>query len=559
VCLLVVYLLASAGLQLFIPQIVRSFIDRGVGGAPVHDLARLGFAYLGLSILIQVLTTASTYASADIGWRATNRLRVDLLRHALSLDMAYHQKAMPGQMIERVDGDVGSIASFFSEFVARVSVAVLMTVGVLVLVWRENWLVGLTLTVFTVFTMAVLLRRRSIAVGPTQQERELTAQVFGFVEERLAGREDIRANGAGRYMMHRFLEFQREWYARSVRARWLRGTIWFSMSTLFAVGYILTLGLGVRLYFSGLITLGTVYLLFNYLSMLSSPLDEITQQLQGFQHAGAGMRRARELFDMPRTILSGHGALTTRPHSIEFQHVRFRYGEIDVLKDLSFRLEPGKTLGLLGRTGSGKTTLIRLASRLYDAMEGRILIDGVDLRDLDLRDLRSRIALVTQDVQLFSGTIRDNLTFFNPRVRDERIWQVLQELHLRSWIRGLPYQLDTVLEAGGSALSAGQAQLVALARAFLCNPGLVILDEPSSRLDPATARLTQAAIDKLLEGRTGIIIAHRLATVERADTIMVLADGRIVEYGQRDVLSADPRSRYARLLRLASESTSLDE
>jgi ABC-type multidrug transport system fused ATPase/permease subunit len=559
VALLCLCLLASAGLQLFIPQLVRSFIDGAVGGAPVDTLARLGFAYLGLSILIQGLAAGSTYAAADIGWRATNSLRVDLLRHALSLDMAYHQKVMPGQMIERIDGDVSSIANFFSHFVARVSAAALMTIGVLVLLWRENWLVGLTLTVFTAVAMVVLHRRRSIAVGPTQQERRLTAWLFGFVEERLAGREDIRANGAGRFVMHRFHELQREWYAKSARAWWLRGTIWLSMSTMFFIGYILTLSLGVRLYLSGLITLGTVYLLFNYLSMLESPLEQISQQLQGFQSATAVMRRVCELFDTPRTVLSGHGTLSTLPHSIEFQHVRFRYGEIDVLKGLNFRLEPGKTLGLLGRTGSGKTTLVRLASRLYDATQGRILIDGADLRDLDLHDLRRRVALVSQDVQLFSGTIRNNLTFFNPRIRDERIWQVLEELYLRSWIGGLPHKLDTVLEAGSSALSAGQAQLVALARAFLRDPGLVIFDEPSSRLDPATERLIRGAIDKLLEGRTGIIIAHRLATVERADAIMVLADGLIVEHGQRDALAADPTSRYARLLRVASESTNLDE
>jgi ABC-type multidrug transport system fused ATPase/permease subunit len=558
VCLLVVCLFASMGLQLFIPHIVRSFIDRAVEGAAVDALVRLGLAYLGLSIVIQMLGVASTYASADIGWRATNRLRIDLLRHTLSLDMSYHQKMMPGQMIERIDGDVGNIASFFSQFVVRVSMAVLMTLGVLVLLWRENWLVGLTLTLFTAVAMAVLHRRRSVAVGPTQQERELTARVFGFVEERLAGRDDIRANGAGRYVMHRFLELQREWYARASRAWWLRGTIWLSTSALFAVGYVVTLGLGVRLYLSGLITLGTVYLLFNYLLMLESPLDQITQQLQGFQSAAASMRRVRELFDTPCTILSGRARLSRQPHAIEFQCVRFRYGELDVLKSLSFRLEPGQTLGLLGRTGSGKTTLTRLAARIYDATEGRILIDDRDLRDLDLRDVRSRIALVTQDIQLFSGTIRDNLTFFNPRHRDERIWDALGRLHLQSWIAGLPRQLDTVLETGGSALSAGQAQLVALARAFLCDPGLVILDEPSSRLDPATERLTRRALDTLLEGRTGIVIAHRLETVERADTIMVLADGRIVEYGAREALAGDARSRYAKLRQLASASTDLD-
>jgi len=557
--LLGVCLLGSIGLQLFIPQIVRSFIDLAVAGGGMNALGRLALIYLGVSTLNQVLSASATYLSADIGWSATNPLRADLLRHTLDLDMAYHKDHLPGEMIERIDGDVTSVSNFFSQFVVRVSAAVLLTIGVLVLLWRENWLIGLSLTVFTILAMGVLHWRRDVAVGPTQQERELTAQVFGFVEERLTGLDDIRANGAGPYVMHRFLKLQRDWFARSMRATWLRGTIWLSTGVFFASGYILTLSLGVWLHLSGVVTLGAVYLFFSYTSMIETPLDQITQQLQEFQKAAAGISRVRELLDTPRTVLSGERPLARRAHSIRFEQVRFRYAERDVLKGLSFRLEPEETLGLLGRTGSGKTTLIRLASRLYDATGGRILIDGVDLRHTNLRDLRRRVALVTQDVQLFHGTIRDNLTFFNSSVRDERIWEVLHDLCLRPWIEELPQQLDTMLEASGSGLSAGQAQLLAFGRAFLRDPGMVLLDEPSSRLDPATERLVTRAVDRLLESRTGIIIAHRLATVERVDKIMVLAEGRILEYGPRESLARNPHSRYSALLRLSSESTSLDK
>jgi ABC-type multidrug transport system fused ATPase/permease subunit len=359
--------------------------------------------------------------------------------------------------------------------------------------------------------------------------------------------------------MHRFLELQREWFAKATRANWLRGSIWFWTNLFFAIGYILTLGLGVWLYLSGVITLGTVYLFFGYMSLLESPLEQIASQLQDFQSAAAGISRVRELMDTPRTIVSGERPLARQSHSIEFEQVRFRYLEQDVLKGLSFCLEPNETLGLLGRTGSGKTTLIRLATRLYDPTGGRILIDGLDLRYAQLGDLRRRVALVTQDVHLFQGTIRDNLTFFNPSVSDQRIWEVLDELCLRSWIEELPEKLDTKLGAGGGGLSAGQAQLLAFGRAFLRDPGIVILDEPSSRIDPATERLVTLAVDRLLKGRTGIIIAHRLATVQRVDKIMVLADGRILEYGSREVLARDPDSRYSMLLRLSAESTSLDE
>lgn len=557
--LLSVCLLGSIGLQLYVPQIVRSFIDLASARAALDVLTRLALTYLGLSVVNQLLAASSTYLSADVGWRSTNALRADLFRHVLGLDMAYHKDRLPGEMIERIDGDVTSISNFFSQFVVRVSAAILLTGGVLVLLWREDWRVGLGLTLFTAFAMAVLHRRREVAVGPTQEEREMTAQVFGFVEERLTGVDDIRANGAGPYTMRRFLELQRHWFGKAARAWWLRSTIWISMNALFASGYILTLGLGIWLYHSGSASLGTVYLFFNYMAMLEAPLDQITQQLQEFQKAAAGIRRVRELMELAPHITSGPRQLPHRALAVEFADVRFHYARQEVLKGLSFRLEPGETLGLLGRTGSGKTTLIRLLCRLYDATDGHILLDGADIREASLETVRARVGLVTQDVQLFQGTIRDNLTFFDPRIDDARIWPVLEELELKAWVETLPAQLDTPIEAGGSGLSAGQGQLLALARVFLRDPGLVILDEPSSRLDPATERILNGAIDRLLKGRTGILIAHRLATVERAGKIMVLSEGRVLEYGPRAALAADPASRYSTLLRLSSETASLDQ
>lgn len=552
-------IIGSIGLQLLMPQIIRSFIDVGVAGGAIQVLVRLGFLYLGLAVVIQLLSAVSGYLSADVGWSATNLLRADLFHHTLNLDMAYHKDRLPGEMIERIDGDVTSLSNFFSLFVVRVLTAGLLTIGVLVLLWRENWLVGVTLTVFTIVALAVLYWRRNVAIAPMQQAREHTAQVFGFVEERLTGRDDIRANGAGPYVMHRFLQFQRDWFRRSARAWWLHGTILLTTGCLFAVGHIITLSLGARLWQLGAVTVGTVYLFYNYMSMLEAPLDQFTRQIQEFQKAVAGIHRVRELLGTPRTVLGGERTLSERAHSLEFDQVRFRYAERDVLNSVSFRLEPMETLGLLGRTGSGKTTLIRLAARLYDATEGRVVVDGVDLRETKLDDIRSRVTLVTQDVQLFRGTVRDNLTFFNPDVTDEKIWEVLHGLSLRSWIESMPRQLDTMLEAGGSGLSAGQSQLLAFGRAFLRDPGIVILDEPSSRLDSATERLVTHAFDRLLENRTGIIIAHRLKTIERVDKVMVLSDGRILEYGPREELASRPNSRYSMLLRLSSESGSLDE
>jgi ATP-binding cassette subfamily B protein len=235
--------------------------------------------------------------------------------------------------------------------------------------------------------------------------------------------------------------------------------------------------------------------------------------------------------------------------SVELDGVSFAYESESVLHGVSCYVEPGEVLGLLGRTGSGKTTISRLIFRLHDPVEGTVRLGDIDIRNARLESLRRRIGLVTQDVQLFQGTLRDNVALFDRSVPDAQLGDVFRELGLEEWLDALPSGLDTPLGAGGRGLSAGEAQLVALARVFLKDPGLVVLDEASSRLDPATERLLERAVTRLLDGRTGVVIAHRLATVQRADRIMILEDGSVAELGLRSVLVQAPESRFSRLLR----------
>ena len=228
-----------------------------------------------------------------------------------------------------------------------------------------------------------------------------------------------------------------------------------------------------------------------------------------------------------------------------------------MLDDVSFRLAPGTVLGLLGRTGGGKTTITRLISRLYDPDQGTVRLGGVDLRTVSPGSLRRAVGVVTQDVQLFRATVKENLTFFDRESDDKAVLAVLDRAGLGDWVRGLG--LGTVLEAGGGGLSAGESQLLAFARVFLQDPGVVVLDEPSSRLDPATEAMLAGASERLFSGRTVIIVAHRLDTVRTADQIMVVEGGRIVEYDERAALAGDPASRYSRLLAAGSRSGLLPE
>ena len=560
--LLAVLLLVTTILSVLNPQLVRLFIDAALGAAEQsaaeaastsQTLTWAAIAFLVSGLINQLLSAAATYVANDVGWAATNKLRENLALHCLRLDMTFHNARTPGELIERIDGDVSALANFFSAFTVRILGSVLLLVGVVVMLGREDWRVGLLLMLFTLATFYGLERVRVVATPRSKAEREANAQLMGFLEERLNGIDDIRANGAGEYVMRRFYETNRALFHAGRKSWIFRGVMWGMTMLLFGVAQAVALGLGYSLFSSGEMTLGTVYLISHYTGMLIRPVERITEEMQDFQRAMAGMERVQELYRHRSVVEDGAGeALPSGPLAVEFDDVTFVYPDAahePVLEEVSFRVEAGKTLGLLGRTGSGKTTATRLLFRLYDPTSGSVKLGGVDLRAPQLEQLRQRVAVVTQDVQLFSGTVRDNLTLFDPIIPDARIEAVLADLGLLEWVRSLPDGLDTIVGAGGRGLSAGEAQLLAFTRAFLADPSLVVLDEASSRLDLATEQLIERAVDKLLQGRTGVVIAHRLATVQRADEILVLEDGRVLEHGARTRLANDPDSRYAQLLK----------
>jgi ATP-binding cassette, subfamily B, bacterial len=581
--LLAVILCGTIAVQVLTPLVASRFIDRATTGEALGELIFLALLTMGLALAGQGMAVAETYVAEHVSWAATNALRADLLAHLLRLEATFHTAHTPGELIERADGDVATLARFFSRFAVYILGNGVLVVGMLGLLAYVDWRVGLGLSTFVVLALIAMLRIRAVATPLWAAERQTSADFYGFLGEYLSGLEDVRSSGAGTFVLRRCAEVMRSWLAVTRKAQMRGYALVASSQGLFALGTIVAFALSALLFKDGTLTIGTVYLIFRYTEMLRQPTEQIRNEVQDLQQADASIGRIEALLRTVPRLVDGPGVtLPPGPLAVELDSVSFGYedgvtrneerGTMNgsptdgassliahrssfdmVLHNISFRVEPGRVLGVVGRTGSGKTTLTRLLPRFYDPLAGAVRLGGVDLRAVRLPAVRARIGLVTQDVHLFNASVRDNLTLFDDGVPDDRIRAVLDTLGLAHWLGELPRGLDTLLGSGGVGLSAGQAQVLACARIFLRDPDVVILDEASSRLDPATEQLVHTALGRLLDGRTGIIVAHRLTTVAYADDILILDDGQVREYGPRRALAADPTSHFAGLLRVATE------
>ena len=445
VALALATIVIGVGLELWVPLMLADLIDGALAGERLSRLTRLAGIYLIGSFATQGLMAMATYMGTQIGWGVSNDLRYDSVQHLLSLDSDYFSETSQGALIERVDGDITTIAKVFSHFAVQGVASVLLLVGIFTVLLLRNAFAGLMMGVLVIVIVVFMAATRSLAVSAAEEERGVSATVFGFIEERIAAIDDIRANGGGGYVMRRFVPIMQRYYRKSVASWMKRSYIWVGSIGLFSFGALAAIAVGGWLTLRGSITVGTTILMYQYMGKLEGPIERVTEQLAEFQKSAAGLRRTAELMATePSVQRTGFRNLPTGALDLQVNNVSFSYEDDEgpVLNDVSMSLKPGERLGLLGRTGGGKSTLTKLIARFQDPGLGELVLGGIPLRDIDTNSLRDKVAFVNQDVRLFSGSVRDNVTLFEHSVPDEAVTAAIHEVGLGHWLEQLPSGLD---------------------------------------------------------------------------------------------------------------------
>jgi len=557
----VVAALRSAG-QTDQANMVAAMQDFRVGaGVDFEQLRWVVVAVLAIYVVSAVLTWLQGYVINVIMVRAMWRLREDVEAKINRLPLAYFDRVQRGELISRVTNDIDNITQTMQQALSTAVTNILTVVGVLVMMFSISWQLAIV-ALIALPLMAVIFG----VIGPRSQKAFATqwqkvGRLNARVEESFSGHALVRVYGREADSREKFQEENEELYQASFKAQFLSGLMMPSMMFIGSLTYVGIAVLGGLMVASGQLRLGDVQAFIQYSQQFTQPLSELGGMAAVVQSGTASAERVFELLDEPEQdadaadapeIVAGRGV-------IEFEHVAFSYSpDKPLIRDLSFRVEPGQTVAIVGPTGAGKTTLVNLLMRFYELDGGRILLDGQDIAELTRDDVRSRTGMVLQDPWLFAGTIRENIRYGNEQATDDEIVEAAVATRVDRFVHSLPDGYDTVLDEDAANVSAGEKQLITIARAFVAQPAVLILDEATSSVDTRTELLLQHAMSALREGRTSFVIAHRLSTIRDADLILVMEHGDIVEKGSHDELIA-AQGAYWRLYRAQFEqATSQD-
>ncbi len=532
------------------PMVLQYTVDNALMVSDYDNLVFFVCLMVGLLILEVVFQFFFIYYANWLGQEVVRDIRVKLFKHMLGFRMKYYDKSAVGRLVTRAVSDIETIASIFSQGLFMIISDLLKMLIVIGVMFYKSWelsLLVLTVLPFIIYATRVFQKKMKLAF---EEVRTQVANLNTFVQERITGMKIVQLFTRENTEYERFRDINDKH-----RNAWVR-TVWYNsiffpiaeMSTSITIGLIVWFG-GLRVIAGDDMSLGIIILFIELSQMLFRPLRQIADKFNTLQMGMVAANRVFDIIDTEEHIEdNGQKQLADIKGEIEFKNVRFSYvDDEEVLKGVSFKVKPGETVAIVGATGAGKSTIINLLGRFYEIDSGEILVDGTNIRDITLKSLRSQIAVVLQNVFLFADTIMSNIHLDKEGVSDEDVIDAAKQIGIHEFISSLPNGYYYNVKERGAMLSSGQRQLISFLRAFVSDPGILVLDEATSSVDSYSEQLIQEATERITEGRTSIVIAHRLATIKKADKIIVMDQGEIVETGNHQELLKKTDGYYRKL------------